>query len=274
MFRARLLTALVLGPLLIVAIWLLSTAVVAVLLAAIAALAAWEWTHLMGVVDTRARAGLVAAFLATFPPGYLLLELVPGVELIFYVTVVLWFAALLWLLIFSRYELPAPTPLLAAVIGWLLLWSCWLALVYIHGYTNWGPFWHTFLLVLVWMADTGAYFGGKKWGKHRLAPAISPGKSWEGAIIGSLMAVLAGLLLVWVLRPLIPPLQILIAGSVVIAAVSVVGDLFESMLKRQRGIKDSGGVLPGHGGILDRIDSLTAAAPFLAAGLAWWQNGI
>ncbi|MCG5547673.1 phosphatidate cytidylyltransferase [Halorhodospira halochloris] len=274
MFRARLITALVLGPLLIAAIWLLPTPAIAVLVAAVSALAAWEWTHLMGVEDTKARAGLVAAFMATLPPGYLLLDVTWAAEFIFYGAVLLWGCALLWLLIFSQRNIPAPAPAIAAVIGWLLLWPCWLALVYVHGHTNWGPFWHTFLLVLVWVADTGAFFAGKAWGKHRLAPSISPGKSWEGAIVGGVAGVIAGFGLIWALQPQIPPLVLVLAWSAVIVAVSVIGDLFESMLKRQRGVKDSGGLLPGHGGILDRIDSITAAAPFLAAGLAWWQSGM
>jgi phosphatidate cytidylyltransferase len=272
MLKARLVTALVLGPLLITAIWFLPTIAIAALLAAISALAAWEWTHLMGVVDAKARAGMVAAFLATLPPGYLFLDAVPGAGALFYAAVLLWFGAFIWLLIFSQRELSPPSPLVAALIGWVMLWLAWMALVYLHGYTGWGPFWQTFLLVLVWVADTGAFFGGKAYGKRRLAPAISPAKSWEGALIGGVAALAVALGLVLVLCPQTPPLFYLVAWSALIVAASVVGDLFESMLKRQRGIKDSGGILPGHGGILDRIDSLTAAAPFLAAGLAWWQN--
>ncbi|MBK5937036.1 phosphatidate cytidylyltransferase [Halorhodospira sp. 9621] len=274
MLKARVLTALALGPLLLAAIWLLPTGVLAVLLGATAALAAWEWTTLIGVQDTARRAAIVGGFAATLLPGWLLLEAGVAAGGILYAVAGLWVGALVWLLLYSRRDLPAPSPLRAALVGWLVLWPCWLALVYLHGSTPWGPFWHTFLLVLVWAADTGAYFTGRAWGRHRLAPRISPGKSWEGALGGGAAALLGGGLLVLALQPQAPGLGALALLTVAVVVASVVGDLFESMLKRQRGVKDSGGILPGHGGILDRIDSLTAAAPVLAAGLAWWQSGI
>ncbi|MBK1735088.1 phosphatidate cytidylyltransferase [Halorhodospira abdelmalekii] len=275
MLRARVVTALFLGPLLLAAIWLLPTAAIAWIVAAGAGVAAWEWTQLMGVSHLQRRAALVAAFLLTLVPGYGLLVWAPEwVPYIFYSTVALWLGAVGWLWLFTVRGLSAPSPLVAGIVGWLLLWPCWLALVYLHGHTPWGPFWHTFLLVLVWGADTGAYFGGRAWGRHRLAPRISPGKTWEGAIVGGGAAVSAGLLLLAVMQPAAPMWTYLVLLTVLVVVASVVGDLFESMLKRQRGIKDSGGILPGHGGVLDRIDSLTAAAPFLAAGLAWWQSGM
>jgi phosphatidate cytidylyltransferase len=128
------------------------------------------------------------------------------------------------------------------------------------------------VLVLVWVADTAAYFVGRKWGRRKLAPSISPGKSWEGAwggIAGALAyAIICGGLaggVAW-----IP----LVAGAALLAVLSIVGDLFESAAKRQAGVKDSGTLLPGHGGILDRIDSATATLPLAALLLPWMRvNG-
>jgi phosphatidate cytidylyltransferase len=123
------------------------------------------------------------------------------------------------------------------------------------------------VLVLVWVADTAAYFVGRKWGRRKLAPSISPGKTWEGAwggIGGALAyAIICGGLaggVAWV--PLV-------AGAALLAVLSIVGDLFESAAKRQAGVKDSGTLLPGHGGILDRIDSATATLPLAALLLPW-----
>ena len=123
-----------------------------------------------------------------------------------------------------------------------------------------------FLLVLIWIADSGAYFAGSRWGKRKLAPAISPGKSWEGVYGALLGALLCGVLLAWYYQDSAGAVW-LIPVCILTVIMSVVGDLFESVLKRKMGMKDSGTLLPGHGGVLDRIDSLTAAAPVFMLGL-------
>ena len=123
------------------------------------------------------------------------------------------------------------------------------------------------LFAVVWMADVAAYFSGKAFGKHKLAPSISPGKTWEGAIGAVVGVIVYGLTirLTTGYAPLALPLWVL--ALVLVTAVSIIGDLYESMLKRQAGIKDSSKVLPGHGGVLDRIDSLTSTMPIVA--LLW-----
>jgi phosphatidate cytidylyltransferase len=126
------------------------------------------------------------------------------------------------------------------------------------------------VLVLTWIADTAAYFVGVRFGRHKLAPSISPGKSWEGAAGGLAAALLYAAGMAWALEGVQRPY--LLAAAFVLALLSVVGDLFESAAKRQAGVKDSGAILPGHGGILDRIDSATATLP-LAAAMAPWIVG-
>lgn len=132
-----------------------------------------------------------------------------------------------------------------------------------------SPWWLMYLFLLVWGADSGAYFVGRKFGKKKLAPNVSPNKSVEGlygGIVTSMLIVTAVALLY--LDMTWPELILFLILSVVTVFSSVLGDLFESMIKRRAGIKDSGRILPGHGGVLDRIDSLLAAAPIFAAGMA------
>ena len=124
------------------------------------------------------------------------------------------------------------------------------------------------VMVLVWGADIGAYFSGRAFGKRKLAPAVSPGKSWEG-VYGGLALTLVITLVVGVVRDWSgKEIFLALAGTAIVVFISVVGDLTESMFKRQAGIKDSSNLLPGHGGVLDRIDSLTAAIPIFAV-LLW-----
>lgn len=155
---------------------------------------------------------------------------------------------------------------LAAIAGAWALAPMWLALTRLYLQAGQGAEMVVFVLVLIWAADIGAYFAGRHFGRLRLAPIVSPNKTWEGVLgglfAGSLVA-LAGA--AWFHLPPSGFLGLCIAAVL----LSVVGDLLESMLKRQRGMKDSGSLLPGHGGMLDRIDSLTAAVPLLALGFFW-----
>jgi phosphatidate cytidylyltransferase len=178
----------------------------------------------------------------------------------------------LWLLIavglvFYRHH--GNWPLLARVLmlglGLDLLWICVHCLVYLHYvYGGWTLL---FMFTLVWMVDIGAYFCGRRFGRRKLAQVISPGKTWEG-VFGGLAATLAWMLLVYAL---VDGVQLGLAAYLAIGlatvSVSIVGDLFESVLKREAGVKDSGALLPGHGGVLDRIDSVIAAAPVFVTGL-------
>jgi len=167
----------------------------------------------------------------------------------------------IWLL--RRWPLGSTVPALAT--GAIVLLPLWLALVQLR---QAGPLAVLAIMAVVWLADIGAYFSGRRFGKHKLAPAISPGKTWEGAIGGSLLVIVCGLLLASRLPPALAGKQLLLLlVLLLLTAISVVGDLFESLLKRQADLKDSSNVLPGHGGVLDRIDSLTSTLPLVA--LVW-----
>ena len=178
----------------------------------------------------------------------------------------------LWALIavgLAFYRHSGNWPLLARILilglGLDLLWICVHSLVYLHYvYGGWTLL---FLFSLVWIVDIGAYFSGRKFGRHKLAASISPGKTWEG-VYGGIAATLVWMLLVYAL---VDGWQLGLAHYLAIGlatvSFSIVGDLFESVLKREAGVKDSGRLLPGHGGVLDRIDSVIAAAPVFVAGL-------
>jgi phosphatidate cytidylyltransferase len=151
-----------------------------------------------------------------------------------------------------------------AVAGVIVLAAPWVAFMALRD--EFGPAYVLFLFLLVWIADIGAYFAGRRWGRRKLAVTISPGKTWEGALgagMAALMFALAGAAVLGVGARW----PWFVAICMVTVGFSIVGDLFESMLKRQCGMKDSGTLLPGHGGVLDRVDSLTAAAPIFLLGL-------
>ncbi len=176
-----------------------------------------------------------------------------------------WLVALYWLARFPQHtgwHQPA-----LVVVGALLLTATVTACLSLWKVSAW---WLLYVFGLVWAADSGAYFAGRAFGKHKLAPSISPGKTREGLAGGLSLAILLMVLVGVFLRHLQGgQLAVFIGLSIVVVLLSVMGDLFESMLKRQAGIKDSGNVLPGHGGVLDRIDSLLSAVPLFAAGFAW-----
>ncbi len=156
---------------------------------------------------------------------------------------------------------------LRGLVGWLILVPPWVSLVSLHGRTGNGAYLVLTLLVLIWSADIAAFFAGRRWGRRRLASHVSPGKSWEG-VIGGLLAVAAVAVVSGVLLELADAqLLLFLVLCLATALISILGDLTESAFKRQVGLKDSGRLLPGHGGVLDRIDSLTAAAPLFAAGM-------
>jgi phosphatidate cytidylyltransferase len=179
---------------------------------------------------------------------------------VYAVSVLLWLAIVpAWLMAGWKVE----RPLLMALVGWAVLIPTGLAMLDLR---QGHPWWLLGMMCLVWAADIAAYFAGRKFGKNKLAPSISPGKTWEG-VVGALLGVSVCIVLAWDFSPY--STQIALLPSLLLASwcwvgLAVIGDLFESAIKRQAGVKDSGALLPGHGGLLDRIDALTSTLPLAA----------
>jgi len=178
-------------------------------------------------------------------------------------------SALLWLIVVPfwlgmGWKVHQPLPM--ALVGWAVLIPTGLAMIDLRENSPWLLLG---IMVLVWVADIAAYFSGRKFGKHKLAPSISPGKTWEG-VLGALLGVSVCVLLAWSFSNyshLFMLLPIILLASWCWVGLAVIGDLFESAVKRQAGVKDSGALLPGHGGLLDRIDALTSTLPLAALAL-------
>ena len=258
--RTRIVTAVVLAAaLLAVVLWLPPVAtVVALTLLVIAG--AWEWSAFVRLRSLRQRLAYVVLVLVLLALAWAVSAAPDARELILAVAVVWWLTALLWIA-FAPRRVSAWS---AGVAGVLALVPSWLAMVYLRLSLPHGAQWVLFALLLVWVADIGAFFVGRRFGRLRLAPEVSPGKTWEGALGGlavSALVAVAGA--AWFHVPLLPFLPLCLAA----VGFSIVGDLTESLLKRFAGMKDSGSMLPGHGGVMDRIDSLTGAAPVLLLGL-------
>jgi phosphatidate cytidylyltransferase len=223
--------------------------------------AAWEWTHLMELKSVVARIIYVLMAAVIF----VWISFLPVLK-IFAAASVWWLFAVLLLIAYPRFSAWWSKRVAArGMMGLFVIAPCWAAVNFVRDQSN-GIYSLLFLFALVFGADTAAYFAGKIAGKHKLAPLISPGKTWEGCIGAFLFAILLACFVLWhfnIPTPIWLPAVLL---AMVIVAFSIVGDLFESMMKRNAGLKDSGALLPGHGGLLDRIDSLTAAAPIFVFG--------
>lgn len=265
MLKVRVLTAAVLAPLFVLGVLKLPGPWFALLLALVVLAAAWEWSGLSGQTAPAARAGgVVVVGLLMAATFHFRDSLVPPLLIL---ACLAWLAVALALLQ-HRSRGPLRWPAAARWLsGAAVLVPAWLALGVLQ---DAEPEAALMLFLLIWAADTGAYFAGRRWGRRRLAPAISPGKTLEGVAGGAAatVAVALGFAVYWGVGPAVG--TGLIAWSVFVVLVSISGDLFESNWKRLASLKDSGGLLPGHGGVLDRIDSTTAAAPFFALGWLWW----
>lgn len=236
-----------------------------ILVAGVVGVAAHEWARLSHFPQLSARiyAGLLT-LTALILPSLVAMNWPAYQAALVLLAIGFWLlVAPLWLL--GRWR--AEQPFVRAVVGVVVLLPTWAALLYLQGR---GPAILIGVLAIVWIADTAAYFSGRHFGRHKLAPSISPGKTWEGAA-GALAGALAYAI---ICAALVPQLEAGIAGGrawgaylaavAVLCVASIVGDLFESAAKRQAGVKDSGTILPGHGGILDRIDSATSTLPLAA----------
>jgi len=266
MLKSRVITALILAPLALWAIWSSSSEVFALGLAVIIALAAWEWARLCGLQATAGRLAYAVFITALLFGVYSLLQQGVSPAVILLPALIWWLLALVSVVAYPRSGKLWRNGLTRGVAGILVLVPSWAALLLLH--KHFGPGFVILLMLLIWAADTGAYFSGRAFGKRKLAPQVSPGKTWEGVIGGMALALLSAAISTRWLEPG-DGMAMFLLLVVLTVALSVLGDLLESLCKRVAAVKDSGELLPGHGGVLDRIDSLTAAAPLFTMGLLW-----
>jgi phosphatidate cytidylyltransferase len=274
MLKLRVITALVLGPLILWSVLVFSHRELAIELALIMSVAAWEWARLAGLTNNIARLvfGGVTLIIMLLITG-LLHYSTAWLPWVLVTNLIWWLLALVFVVTFRKTPDQLPVSfsgseiVLNLLAGIVIIVGAFVALVGIHQALELGPYYILILLLLIWTADIAAYFTGKRFGKHKLAPYVSPGKTWEG-VVGAILAVLvAAFIIGYVLHYEPATIGVFMVLVVVTIAISILGDLTESLFKRRAGVKDSSHLLPGHGGILDRIDSLMAAAPVFWLGL-------
>lgn len=297
MLKQRIITAAILATVVISAVLMLPSDYFSLLIAIIVLIGAWEWLNLIDITSSAKRSvfigTLIFAMLFIHLWTYILEALVPVMDYLadkykFQIEdirkqsgILEWLvipAVLFWLLAMQLIRV-APQQTLSlqlrlrykALIGWGILLASWMFLSRLRAF--YGSEMTLYFLLLIWVADIAAYFSGRKWGKTKLAPDISPGKTVEG-VYGALISAAVCAIILCITLSIIygKPITFMVAGdlillSIITVQISVYGDLFFSLVKRQRGVKDSGNLLPGHGGVLDRIDSLIAAAPVFYAGI-------
>lgn len=257
----RVLTAVCLVVVLLLVLLLAPTAVAIMLLGLLMLGAAWEWSAFLGPRSPVVRAAFVVLIsLLILASDWLVPDRV-DLAIFLGLALVWWLAAFFWLF---RYPTAVPVGVVA-VAGCLVLVPAWLALATLLRVPDMGRALTLLALAVIFAADIGAYFAGRRFGRHKLAPRVSPGKTWEG-VAGGLAAAGVAAAIGGVLLKL--PLAMIVPLSLAVAALSVVGDLTESMFKRHVGAKDSGQLFPGHGGLLDRLDSIAAGLPLFVLSLA------
>ncbi len=263
MLRQRLLTAAVLMPIFLAALFLMDELGFSIFLAVILSLSLFEWSNLSGIKSLIIKGTYIAAGIAI--TVILQYSGLVGREM-FILVFALWILAVYRLSAFAKrehvYKTAEGNGPLAWLDGYFVLIPAMLGLQTLKAYDPAAPQLLLIFFFIIWSADTGAYLAGRTWGKHKLAPKISPGKTIEGLVGGLLAAIIVAAVaavLMWQLSA--QKLLLWLLAVVIVTLFSVVGDLFESIYKRRAGVKDSGKILPGHGGILDRIDSACAAIP-------------
>ncbi len=266
MLKQRVITAIILASMITTAVIFLPTQMFALMLAVIICVASWEWAACAGFHSMKQKIVYVSFILLCLIACLIFLEK-QWVPLIIACGFIWWLIAIFLVV---RYQMNKSINLssgiLKAMIGAIILVPAWLSLIFIHLNTS-GDSLMLFLFFLIWLADSAAYFSGRKFGCNKLASNVSPGKSWEGVYGALIMSLLLG-----ASYAIYADMQFVVAVYFILlvlltAGFSILGDLTESMFKRIAGIKDSSNILPGHGGVLDRIDSLTSAAPVFFVGL-------
>jgi phosphatidate cytidylyltransferase len=266
--KQRMITGLILAPIGIVAVLFLPTEALAVFTSITVLVAMWEWTRMSGFASRPVRSGVVALVALAL----VFLWMSRGEALIWYLIVagvVFWIVAFLWLRNFSFGAAPTrENAIIKLVAGLFATLPAWIALTKLHGDPRSGHGWALLALMLVSVADTAAYFTGSRYGKVKLCPQISPNKTIAGVYGALASAAILSAIGGWLLDLRGLAWVALIALALVAVIASIVGDLFESLIKRQAGVKDSGTLFPGHGGMFDRLDGMFAALPIFALGKA------
>lgn len=260
MLKQRVITALVIAPIVLALIFFAPDRLFGFAMFAMALVGAWEWAALAGRANRRARMTLVVFFAVLMGLGLSLqwyFPQVPWLTVYCLLALAWWLFSLVWI-VFWRAEFSPPVKVLCGVLTLLP------SLAAVVAIRDANPWYLLIQLLITSGADIGAYFAGRAFGRHKLAPQVSPAKTWEGVAGGVVLVVMVALIADhWLPMAAVP----FVALSIGVALLSVVGDLSESLFKRQAGLKDSGTLFPGHGGVLDRVDSLTAAAPLFWLGL-------
>jgi len=280
MLKSRIITSLVLFPVTIYIIFFLSEPHFALVAGVIILIGAYEWAGFAGFPTPLTRMAFVV-IMTTIIYSIWLINFLLSTDMMNYIAAAFWMFSALLIFNYPRSaSFWKNKSLIIAVLGLFLLFFTWYALISIHAIDSFqlgqtsisGSMLLLFCLLLIWSADIGAYFFGRRFGKNKLARQISPGKSWEGVYGGLVLAILVASVLSFFYHGSTHDTINIILISIVTVMFSVMGDLMESMFKRQAGIKDSGKILPGHGGILDRIDGVTAAAPVFFIALSILYN--
>jgi phosphatidate cytidylyltransferase len=258
MLRQRVITGLTALAALLVVLFVLPAVAVKLVIAALILVGAWEWSGFLKL-ESRAVQFVYVGLMAALLGALAVLADERTIEMVFKIALAWWLAAMLWVFMF-----PTPIPKAVAwICGALVLIPAYVAIISLYSLR---PAMLLFVLIIVWAVDVGAYFAGKRFGRVKLAANISPSKTWEGVLGGLLLATV---LVLVSSRWLETDIAVLLPFCLAVAVISIIGDLTVSMFKRDAGVKDSGRFFPGHGGVLDRIDSVTAAAPLFALGISW-----
>jgi len=272
--KYRLLTAIILIPIVIAALFLLSPANFGLVVIAVCALGAWEWAQFVGWHSQAKRIGLAVVFAAILLAMQFSISDInqfssePMILYGLWAGLIWWGIAIILVVTYPASASWGKSVVIRLLFGVLTIipFYCGMMVLRTVGYqsdTFFGAWWLLYVMLLVWGADSGAYAFGRTIGRNKMAPKVSPGKTWEGLVGGLITAgIISWLFSAFAPIPVMP--DYLLVTSIIVVVVSVFGDLTESMFKRQSGIKDSSHLIPGHGGILDRIDSLTAAIPVFA----------
>jgi len=272
MLKQRIITSLVLTPFVIWGVFSLPAVYFALFILIIVALASWEWAHLSGVVSSTSKAVYTLCVVASLMLLVWYLDINHfDFNLLLYISIFWWLYRVIRVLTFrtssTDESATGKLSLITALSSVVALVIPFYAIIYLRDVYSFHDYLF-YLLMLIWSVDVFAYFFGKYLGKKKLAPHVSPGKTWEGVYGALLATVIAAIIGTLSFGFTLNQGFVFFGLSLVVVIISIFGDLSESLYKRQNAIKDSGNLLPGHGGMLDRVDSLSAAAPFYVIGLS------